>query len=134
MSDVDQVTRYRTRILPRDEYARLAGTEAESLWPLMRPEDGHIVVVERDGAIVGCWALLRVVHAECVWVAPAERGNPVVAKRLLRGMREQAKQMGAHSVYTGATTDDVKRLLSKLGARPLEGDHYMLPLRITGDE
>lgn len=117
-----------TRVLPRDEWPRLAGTEAEHLWPLMQPGDGDIVVVERDGAIVGCWGLLRVVHAECVWIAPSERVRTSVARRLLTAMRNVARSMGARAVYTGAETDEVRQMLETLGGTKLIGDHYMVPL------
>lgn len=116
-----------TRLLPRDEWSKLAGTELETAWPHL-PETAQVVVVEDAGAIVGCWALFQQVHVEGVWIAPAHRGKASVARRLLAGMRRTAQAMGARTVATGALTDDVRQLLDRLHAVPLPGDHYAVPI------
>ena len=119
---------YVTRILPREEWARLKGTEAEKLEAMTRPGNAEVVVVERDGEIVGCWALLQIVHAECVWVAPEYRGVSAVARRLLAGMRRVARAMGVSRVVTAALTPEVEQLLSKLQAEELPGRHFVMPV------
>lgn len=116
-----------TRLLPRDEWPKLAGTELEAVWPHL-PLGAHVVVVEEGEALVGCWALFPQVHAEGVWIAPSHRGKASVARRLLAGMRRTAQAMGAQSVATGALTDDVRRLLDGLRAVKLPGDHYAVPI------
>jgi hypothetical protein len=45
-----------TRLLPREEWARLAGTELETVYPVL-PQGSHVIVIEDDGRIVGCWAV-----------------------------------------------------------------------------
>lgn len=112
-----------TRVLRADEYARLAGTELEPVAPHLRPCDQVLVVEDTDGAIIGCWALLMVPHVEGVWVAPEHRGKSGVARRLLAGMRRLVGD--GRPVMTGATTDDVRRILAGLGATKLPGDHYV---------
>ncbi len=117
-----------TRVLPPDEWHRLVGTEAETLWPHCDPANTQIVVVELGGAIIGAWTVLRVVHVECVWIREDYRGRYGVVRRLLRGMREAAQSWGAKTVVTGALTDQVRSLIASLGGSKLAGDHYVIPL------
>lgn len=118
----------RTRILPTAEWPRLQGTEAETLWPHLNPQEAQVVVVEEDGAIVGTWVVLRVVHVECVWVAPAYRRTGSVARRLLRGMRAAAARWHARTVVTSALTDEVRDLIRQLHGQRLPGDHFVIPV------
>lgn len=116
-----------TRVIPPSEWPRLAGTELEAVWPVL-PPDARVLVIEDAGVIVGCWAAFTKVHVEGVWIAPAHRGKASVARRLMAGMRRVVRAMGAESVATGATTDDVRNLLTRIGATQLPGDHYVLSL------
>lgn len=117
-----------SRILPPAEWPKLVGTEAETLWPHLDPENSRVLVVEHDGRIVGTWTVLRLVHVECVWIDPDYRGAFGVVKRLLRGMREVARGWGARTVLTAALTDPVRSLIASLGGSMLPGDHYVLPV------
>lgn len=117
-----------TRLLPRDEWYRLANTELESMTPYL-PPDADVLVVEGDtGDIVACWALYSQPHVEGVWVAPAHRGRGGAARCLLRGMRDLLHARGAKAAITGAVSDDVRRLLEGLGATRLPGELYVLSL------
>lgn len=117
-----------TRLLPPADWARLAGTELETVWPHL-PASARVIVVEDEaGAIVGCWALFSCVHVEGVWVAPEHRARTAVARRLLVGMRHEARDLGAQSVVTGALTDDVRQLITGLGGKALPGDLYVIPV------
>jgi hypothetical protein len=116
-----------TRVLPRDEYARLTATELATVWPHL-PESAQVIVVEdEDGQIVGCWSALPVLHAEGVWIAPDARRKGGVALRLLRGMREVLKDYGVSTVVTGAQDATVADLIVRLGGRQLPGAFYTLP-------
>ncbi len=118
-----------TRLLPPEEWHRLVGTEAEALVPSLRPTHAGVVVVEdADGVIVGTWTLLRVVHAECVWVHPAHRGRGSVAARLLRGMSSLARAWGVDRVVTGACEPAVEALILKLGGQALPGRQFVVSL------
>lgn len=117
-----------TRLLPPEEWPRLAGTELETVWPVLDPIASHVVVVEDAGEIVGCWALFRQVHVEGLWIAPAHRGKSSVGRRLLATMRSTARAMGARSVATAACRDSVVGMLHKLNAIALPGVHYALPV------
>lgn len=117
-----------TRILPREEYPRLEGTEAELLWPHL-PAGSQVVVVEDDaGAIAGCWTLIPTIHAECLWIAPTHRKLSVVLRRLLRGMFTRADEMGAPVVVTSSISDEVTRLLEHFGATELPGRHFTMAI------
>lgn len=123
------VSRYRTRILPAAEWAKLAGTELEPLAPLLRPEDTRIVVVEDGDQIVACWAVTRMVHLEGIWIAPTHRKRPGVGMRLLAMARAQVKAFGATFAYTGAQSEDVRAMLTKIGGQRIEADAYIVPIR-----
>jgi len=58
------------RILPPEEWSRLNGTEAESVWPMLNPGSARVLVVEEGAEIVATWTFLTVLHAECLWIAP----------------------------------------------------------------
>jgi hypothetical protein len=119
-----------TRLLPPEEWHRLAGTEAEGIVPALDPVDARVLVVEDQGAIVGTWVLMRIVHAECVWIAPSHRGKASVAGRLLAGMRSLARIWGSQTVWTCALTDDVAGMVTKLGGVTLPGRHFALPVGV----
>lgn len=113
------------RVLPRDEYHRLAGTELESVAPTL-PDGCQVLVVEDGGDIVACWALLRVLHVEGAWVAASHR--TVASRHLLRGMADLVADAGGAAVLTGSRSPRVTRLLRGLGATKLDFDTYVLSL------
>jgi hypothetical protein len=116
------------RILPVEEWPRLAGTDLFTVLPYLPASETTIIVVEDDdGTIVGCWATFRVHHAEGVWVAPAYRHKVSVARRLWRRMRQVILERGAESMVTAAMAPEIDALLAKRAqALPQE---YMLCLR-----
>jgi hypothetical protein len=116
------------RVLPREEWPRLAGTEAGAAWPSF-PAGARPVVVERDGVIVACHVLIPYWHVECLWIAPEARGLASVARRLWNYVRYEARLLGASSVLTAACDDRVRGLLAHVGATKLPGDHYVVPVR-----
>lgn len=115
------------RLLPREEWHRLAGTELEAVTPYL-PAHARVLVVEDGDQIVGCWAFVSLVHAEGVWTAADHRGKSTVARHLLAGMREIVRDMGAEGVITAAMNDTVRGFCAALGAIELPGTHYAMPL------
>lgn len=123
---------YTTRLLPFEEWPKLAGTELETVWPVVNPRDARIVVVEdASGVIVGCWAALRYVHAEGVWIDPAHRGRGRVAAHLLKGLQAAMEDFGATAAWTTSLTPAVSVLAEHLGGRQLPGTHYVFPVGRT---
>lgn len=120
-----------SRILPPEEWHRLNGTEAETLWPLLDPENAQVLVVEEDGEVVGTWTLMRVVHAECLWVKPSHRGVFGVTKRLLKGMREIVSAWGTNKVITGSVSDHVTDLIRRFGGVPMPCESFILPAEMV---
>lgn len=117
-----------SRVLPRDQYVRLVGTYVEDLAPLMRPDDGEVLVVERDGVIVGAWVLLRVWHAECLWVDPEERRHVSVLRRLWKALCQRARELNARTVCTSSDRDEIASMLQRFGATVIPGTPWVLPL------
>lgn len=112
------------RILPREEWPRLAGTLLGETWPLL-PDETRIVVVERDGAIVGCSALFPRWHQEGTWIAESARGNPAVGRHLLDAMRGAIAAVGALEVVMMATTPETSVLCRRFGPSvELIADHF----------
>lgn len=117
-----------SRVLPHEEWGKLAGTEAEAVWPHLDPETTRVLVVEDAGEVVGAWLMLRMVHAECLWIKPSHRGVYGVAKRLLKGMRQIATEWGAPKVITGSTDPHVTELIERFGGVPMPCETFILPV------
>jgi N-acetylglutamate synthase-like GNAT family acetyltransferase len=117
-----------SRILPRDEWSKLAGTEAGAFADRLPVDSASLLVVEDDGQIVATWALVSMVHAEGLWIAPSHRGRFGVVKRLLAGMRAMARSIGCPAVQTAALSSDVADFIARLGGAPLPGQAFVLPL------
>jgi ribosomal protein S18 acetylase RimI-like enzyme len=118
-------TGFCTRILPVSEYPKLVGTELEPVAPYL-PPDAHVVVVEQNDVIVGCWSLIPTYHVEGLWVHPEHRGRGRVGLRLLEAMRALARGLGIHTVATASLSEDVDHLLAHVGAVELPGKHFSM--------
>lgn len=117
-----------TRLLPQAEWSRLDGTALACLAG-QEVVSGEVVVVEdAKGAIVGCWSLLPLFHAEGLWVAPAHRGKVGVVRHLKRSMRRLADTHRLPVIVTGAMTPEVHVLLTHLHATALPGVQYLIPV------
>ena len=114
-----------TRILPYSEWPRLIGTEAEAVWPHLDPLKSHVVVLEKDGEIIGCQILMSVLHAECMWTHPNHR-TANVTRALWAATQAEARRMGARSLATAANDARMTRLLAYVGATKLDGEHYVI--------
>lgn len=115
------------RLLPPEEWARLTGTELEAVLPYLKADqDAHVIVVEEGDQLIGCWAVVRLWHAEGIWIHPDHRGKAGVARRLLASLAALGRSLRAPGVITAAVTDDVGRLLDKIGTK-LPGTHYVMP-------
>lgn len=118
-----------TRELPASEWHKLRGTEAEAVIGRLAPADGRVLVIEDEGRIIGTWVFFKVVHAECVWIAPEHRGQGTVARRLLTGMLRIMRSFGAKAFFTASVTEDVDALIGRLGGSRVPGTHWMVPVQ-----
>lgn len=111
-----------TRVLPPEEWPRLAGTDTASVIAHLSPQDLSIVALEDRGRIVGACALLWMPQIEGAWIAPEYRGWP--ALRLL--LSTAWRLIPGRWVITSALSDAVRRRLRRLGGRQLPGTYFML--------
>lgn len=115
-----------SRLLPVEEWPKLADTGLAEVISCL-PPTAHVLVVETDdGAIVGCWTLIQTYHAEGLWIADAHRGRVAVARQLWRGLCDLASRLGVSSVVTGSLSPVVDRLLRHVEAHAIPGQQYVL--------
>lgn len=112
-----------SRILPRDEWARLEGT---LLWPAAKSfaPESVVMVVERDGRIVGCAAYYPQWHLDGAWIAPDV--PPVgVGRRLLTMAKRVAQEYGIRSAWAMSMSPRSDKLVKALGpVFALNCQHY----------
>lgn len=121
----------KARVLPPEEWDRLAQSELPALLALTHPRDVDVVGIESGGELAACIAVLKITHFEGVWVDPRFRGNPGVMRSLLREAYAIPEARGEHWAIGGAATPDMRGYLSRIGA-PLQADYYAI--KVGGDE
>lgn len=109
------------RVLPIEEWPRLAQTSLASLWHTLDPRFAEVIVVEREGVIVGSVALLTTLHAECLDV----KGGAGVRRALWRALGERVNAAGGVAVWGAADGAPMQRLLER-HAEPIPGDHFLV--------
>lgn len=113
-----------TRLLPPSEWPRLAGTLLDPAWRDLGIED-RVLVVEQDGQIVACGALLQRWHLEGFWTHPDYRGKASVGRRLWAATKALVAGMRVREVLCMATTKEGRHLIEAFGqAIPLECEHF----------
>ena len=121
-----------SRVLPFEEWGRLAGTELGPCLGAMQEHPGkvQVLVVEVDGVIVAHWAVLFVLHAEGFWIAPAYRERVGVGRRLWRAMQEAARGFGVEQFWTCADRLEVRTLIvDHLKGFPIPAESFVVSLR-----
>lgn len=114
-----------TRLLPADEWPKLAGTLLDPAWRAFDPVQARVLVVEEGSRIVGCAALFPAWHAEGAWIAPEYRGRLSVGRRLWVGMRRLWADLRIAEVLCMSTSAEGRKLCMGLGTvTPLECDHF----------
>ena len=109
-----------------EEWPRLAHTEFRHV-PWVTADELQVVVVEDRGQIVGCWGLMPMLHLEGLWIDPAYRGKPSVAKRLLAATWREVTRHAVRWVMTGSTDDRIKRLLERhMSAQKVPTESYVI--------
>ena len=115
------------RILPFEEWDKLQGMDLARVVSQLNPDSTQVLVVEDEtGRVVGCWALMPLLHAEGLWIDPAHRGHPSVARHLWSRLRATVAALGGRAIITGSADDRTTAMLRKRGqALPQE---YLLCL------
>lgn len=122
-----------TRTLPPAEWEKLAATDLPQLLPYVNRDDVEVMVVEDEhGTVVGCWAILHVVHLEGLWIAPEHRGKASVARRLLSATWARVRELAPAWVMTGAADDRIRGLLTRhMNAIHVPSDTWLIPMKGT---
>lgn len=116
------------RILPREEWPRLAVTGLVPIFPDFPPEDVKAVVVEEDGQIVAATVVVRVVHLESLWIK--EEAGAGVSRALIRAVVDASKEWAPRIVMAQTRFEDVSKMLARLGGAFLPVDSFVL--RVDG--
>lgn len=120
---------YTARELPPEEWYRLDSLGLAQNLP--DPETSAILVVERDGVIVGTWIALLTMHLEGCAIAPAHRKSPGAVRALIAGMNDLLVAHGIAQVLTVTQTPEIAQLAEHLGGQPL-GQLWLLPVPMGG--
>lgn len=116
----------RARVLPVEEWPRLAGTDAETVWPMLDPQRTAIVVVEDQGVIVAHHILLFVLHAEALWVHPDYRGTTTAAGRLWQAVKRAVAGCGSRGFVTASMSAQVEALIAHVGGVEVPGKQFVI--------
>ena len=114
------------RILPPEEWERLDRIHLPQRLPYVAAENCAIAVVEEKGDIVGCVSALQVTHLEGLWISPWHRGNPGIARPLLRFAQEIPKARGERWVFSLVETDQMRGFVTRLGGHPIPYELFAL--------
>lgn len=123
---------YATRILPPDEWGRLASLESLGIPPdRLPPPDSLVIVVEREGdqAIVGRWMAYNIVVLEGLAIDPAYQHFPRVAGGLLNRMMDELRTREIPAVLTLIQTPEVERLAEHAGFVQVPGTVWQKDLQ-----
>lgn len=104
-----------SRVLPVDEWEKIANREPFASTGLPDPSHWLIVVVERDGAVIASCALFDSVHWDAFEINGEARKNPAVFGALLNGALNVLQQQGVRGVHI--TIPDGQPELESIGQR-----------------
>lgn len=119
-----------SRLLPVEEWPKLAGTLLHPTWQALDPRAARVLVVEDGEQIVGCISIFPVWHVEGAWTAPARRGSISIGRRLWTSLRALWADLGVSEFVCMATTPEGRRLCLRSGdVTPLTCDHFAVRVR-----
>jgi hypothetical protein len=120
------------RILPAEEWDRVKAIEPFASRGLPDADSNWmILVVERDGQIVGSCSLFQTMHWDAWYIDPAVSGavRGVILRQLLAVCLEILGNLDIEQVYTGVepdATSSAARLLKRFGFTPTPGQLFVL--------
>lgn len=119
-----------TRLLPPDEWHRLAAFEPFTSHGLPTVEHWRVIVGEVDGAIVGFCCLFNAVHWEPWWIDPAYRKHPGLLRQMVDKTGDELRAAKVTNVFVcvGDDIPDQQALVQRFGFEEAPGKLYMLAL------
>ncbi len=116
------------RVLPAEEWAeQLQGTALEGAQ--LDPAHSDVIVVEHDGRVVACWAIMSIIHVEGLWEAEDHRGHAGVSRALLEATVAELRRSGVGEVLTQSLTPEVDTLCEKAGGKRVPGQTWVIPVK-----
>lgn len=116
---------YTTRILPPEEWHRLPLELPES--PLaaidLSTTYGYLIVLERDGILVGHWPLFLVWHAEPLFIKEADRVSPAI-RTLVNGLQRTIAEQQIPMAFAMIEDPATAAMAQRLGFKPTEAPVY----------
>jgi hypothetical protein len=112
-----------TRLLPPEQWHRLAGTDLEPLLDVFHVKQDAIdilVAEDADGRIVGHVALLSWIHVEGL-----ASSAPGALLQLSRAVAEYCEAHDIPAVYSNALSQETERILTWKQAHPVPGTAYI---------
>lgn len=116
------------RVLPPDEWHKVADREPYATNGLPNPDHWLILVVEEDDQIVASAALFDAVHWDGFDVAPTHRGRPAIFGGLLTLGIEVLQQRGVPHVHCtiAHSLPGVSAMAERFGFVPAPGKLHLL--------
>ena len=114
------------RVLPRDEWGKL--TEVINIGPACREGDAQVLVVEDGKRIVATLGVFRIAHFEGLWIDPEYRGNPGLARKLMKAGVTAAKQWTDEFVWGASGSHHTDDLFERAGGVNAPISTYIIPL------
>lgn len=118
---------YDVHIFTPDEWPAL---QAAGTLPAIMPLPGSVVVGvrDRDGALIARWFAVDTVALEGLYIDPAYRGNPTVARLLFVNMMRVLHMRGVMEAITLIQDPAVEELARAAGFEPIEGRLWRIDL------
>lgn len=116
------------RILPREEWSKLAVSGIAPMEETLRPEDVQMVVIEDGGRIVATMGVFRVTHFEGLWIDPEYRGNAGLGRRLIKMGITAARKWADNWVWGASDTDHMADIIGRIGGKPLPIQSHLIDI------
>jgi ribosomal protein S18 acetylase RimI-like enzyme len=117
-----------TRLLPHEEWSRLAPTALGPFWEDLQTSKTKVVVAEEAAQVIGCLALIPTLHVEGLWTHPDHRGMPVL-RALWKEATAESRRQGVGSVMAGAIDDRMRQILKYAHATKVPAEFYFVPVK-----
>jgi len=117
------------RVLPPEDWDRLAEFHPFTEFGIPHPEYATIVVAEEQDEIVAFWCLFQTVHVEPMWIADAHRHRPGLIRRLWKTVTTVLADAGIPAAFAVILDENAQATLSpalRLGFKKVPGDLFVI--------